>query len=89
MISYGIHRLSRVLGARRGEGGAPSFGAIIAIIILAVAYLMQPDLFHSFVQWVIQSIFDALEQATGNEVDSPVNNGGDPKTITPPSNKGN
>lgn len=73
------------MARRRGEGGGPGVAAFIAGLILLVAYLLRPDLFHQFVAWVLESIFDALAQATGNEVHSPLDAPGDPNTMTNPN----
>lgn len=72
---------------RRGEGGGPGVAACLAGALLLVAYLVRPELFHQFVAWVLESIFDALGQATGNEVHSPLDAPGDPTTMTNPNTK--
>lgn len=72
---------------RRGEGGGPGVVAVIAGLLLLVAYLVRPDMFHQFIAWVFEAIFDALGEATGNDVQSPLDAPGDPKTMTNPNAK--
>lgn len=91
-------RLVRLLRGRRGEGDSigsagPGWRAVIAGAVVLVAYLLSPDVFHNFIAWMIDSVFSALGQATGNEVESPVAPTQEPGVLddpnrTPPADGG-
>ncbi|WP_217924668.1 hypothetical protein [Miltoncostaea oceani] len=69
--------------SRLGEG--VNAGPVIIGIVLLAAYLARPELVHDFLNWLLNSVFEALAQATGNDVDSPApDSGTTPKTIDPP-----
>lgn len=71
-------RFDRLRWARRGQF---SLWYLFWIFLLVVAYKLYPTPFHDFVQWVLNTIYDALGQSFGSHPDSPVNSGPHPDDL--------
>lgn len=64
------------LASRRGstEWG---LGSVVIVICLIAGYLMFPEDFHRFVQYILNTVFDALRDSFGSDVQTPTNGSGE------------
>jgi hypothetical protein len=68
MISLFFIRIKTFLASQRGEVGVwPVLGGLL----ICVAYLLYPEPFHNFINFILDSVFDSLNEAFGtkDEVD--------------------
>jgi hypothetical protein len=57
-------RAQRFALSERGEIGLK---ALVAVVVLVAAYEIHPQMFHSFVHWVVNGVFDVLHNSTHNK----------------------
>ena len=57
--------LTRVHRTLRGRSGQVSFWAVFGLLLIVTAYLLQPQLFHDFVTYCVDYLFDTLDQFMG------------------------
>lgn len=77
-LRYLLMRIS--LSGRRGAE-TWGFGFLFLCLLIGGAYTMFPGTFHSFVHWVLNGVFDALNSSFGGNQTSPAG-GPHPENLT-------
>lgn len=65
------HLSARIALAGRRGAETWGWGFLLLCLVAMGAYTMYPELFHGFVQWVLNGIFDALNQSFDSDQTSP------------------
>lgn len=75
--------VERHLGRAHGRRGEfrITLTLLFWIFLFMVAYLLYPQVFHDFVHWVINYVYDALEASFGSPTTSPVETGVHPQEL--------
>jgi hypothetical protein len=66
--------LAGISRAVRDNRGQVSFWAVVGIMLLCAAYLIHPQVFHDFVTFLTDFLFDTLDKFMGGESQKPGTN---------------
>lgn len=62
---------------RRGSASTEwGLGTVVLVLALIMGYVMFPGEVHRFIQYILNTVYDALHQATGNKTVTPNNGSG-------------